>query len=279
MNKSVQTTLPYLFSMMFACGGAAAVDESDDALASAQAASRGGHTSALTAATTAAPLSAAGVVDASKSAVENADAIAAQLTSKVSGCASAMVSHGAGSVSVSVNFGSGCSVAGYGTVAGSFVLTVSKDGALGLAFAFSSFSVNGVTVNGTLSASTSDGKSYNLATDLQASAGALKGSGTATLDAGGKGLSLTGTGLMITGSVSVPYDTTGLHHLFGGCYADAGTVAVTETITPKVGGPKTVQTVMTFLSTTPSTGQVTVTTAGKTSQKTLPAYGACPKAS
>lgn len=273
MTKNDLYAVSFWMTVLAACGGA---DDSDEALASAQAASRGTYTSALSASATAAPLSASGAVDATRTAEATADAIAAQLASKISGCAGASVAHGAGTATLSVNFGSGCSVAGYGTLSGSLQLTVSKTTALNLAFVFSSFAVNGVTVNGSLGASTSDGKTYALTEDLQVQAGAVKGSGTAVLDAGGKGLSLTGAGSFTASGVAAPYETAALHHLFGGCYADAGTVTVTETITPRVGGSKTVQTVMAFLATTPSTGQVTVTTAGKTATKTLPAYGACP---
>lgn len=275
MNKTIRiATTSCLLGLTLACGTA---DDEDDALAGTQAAGRSSHTSALTAATTAAPMSASGVVDTSKGAEQNADAIAAQLSSKLSGCASGMVSHGMGTVTVSANFGSGCTVAGYGTVSGAFQLTVSKDTSLRLAFVFSSFAVNGVTVNGSLSTATSDGKTYDLATDLVVQSGALKGSGTATLDTGGKGISMTGTGTISANGAEIPYNAAGLHHLFGSCYGDAGTLTVTETISSRLGGTKTVQTIMTFLSTTPSTGQVNVTVAGKTTAKTLPAYGSCPK--
>jgi hypothetical protein len=73
------------------------------------------------------------------------------------------------------------------------------------------------------------------------------------------------------------YTATGVHHTFSGCYADAGTVAISMETATKSGKTVTVLETLTFLSTTPSTGAVTVKIGSAAdSTAVLPAHGTCP---
>jgi hypothetical protein len=72
------------------------------------------------------------------------------------------------------------------------------------------------------------------------------------------------------------YTATGLHHTFGACYADAGTLSFENTVATKRDASVTVTETLTFASTTPSTGQAQATIDGVTSTVTLPTYGTCP---
>lgn len=261
--------------MMFACGKAEEVDE--DGVQAQAAALRGGGEAAVNASGAMSSMSTSGVVDPSKDAAANADAIAAALSAKV--CPTGAVSHQMGSTVVTVDFGAGCSVGDVGTVSGAMGLTVTTGGGkVSVGLTFTELSVNGLKLNGSMSVSTADAKTYAMTLDVTANAYAVTFSGSGALDADGKGVTVTGTGAVKHDGVSVPCALAGVHHRFAGCYADAGTVTFTETVQPKVGKPVTVTTVLAFLSTTPQTGVVNVTVGGKTMQKTLPAYGQCPAA-
>jgi hypothetical protein len=259
--------------VVFACGKAEEVDE--DGVQAQVAALRGGGEAAVSASGAMSSMSTSGVVDPSKDAAANADAIAAALSAKV--CPTGSVMHQAGSTAVTVDFGAGCSVGDVGTVSGAMGLTVTTGGGkVAVALTFTNLAVNGLRLNGTMSVSTADGKAYAMALDVAANAYAVTFSGSGVLDADYKGVTVTGTGAVKHDGVSVPCALAGVHHRFAGCYADAGTATFTETVQPKVGRPFTLTTVLTFLSTTPQTGVVNVTVGEKTTQKTLPAYGQCP---
>lgn len=274
--------LSLLFSSTFACGAlpqpqAPLPDGSAEVLASNQATPRGLQISALLHAAALVPFSSQGAIDPASSAAQNADAIAAQLPSKIGGCANAKVRHDAGSVVLSVDLGGGCVIAGYGTLSGVFTLVVSKDATLRLGFAIASLSINGAALNGSLSAATADGKSFSLVTEVTAQGSTIKGGGTITLDEDTKGLGLSSSGVITGPGKTVPYTAAGLHRALGGCYAEAGTVTISEMVSEKLGPPLTVQVVLTFLPSTPQSGQLTVTIADQTAPATLPPYGDCPK--
>lgn len=258
-----------------ACGKA---EEADDDTARAQAAAlRSGAPTAVSASGAMASLSTSGVVDPSKSAGANADAIAAALAAKV--CPVGSVTHQMGSALLSVDFGSGCAIGEVGTVSGSMGIIVASDGEkVSVGIMFAGLTVNGLKLDGSTLVSTADGKVYETKLDVTANQYAVTFTGSAALDADRKGVTVTGTGTVKQEGASLPCALSGVHHRFAGCYADAGTVTFTETVQPKVGKPVTVTSVVAFLSATPQTGAVNVTVGAKTMEKTLPAYGMCPAA-
>jgi hypothetical protein len=209
-------------------------------------------------------------LDLTRSAGQNADSIAQQLQSL--SCANFKLTHAAGMVTVSADFGAGCTTA-KGTFAGAATATVSKQaGSLSVAFMFTNLVVNGLVLNGTCTLATSDGTTFTVDAEVSAGSMHLTFMGTAALDAQASGVTLDGSGL----TEGVSYTAAGVHHAFQSCYADAGTFTITHLTTSKSGTTFTVVDIVTFSATTPATGQVTVTVNGVSAPAMLPAYSGCP---
>jgi len=222
-------------------------------------------------------------INPANTAGQNADAIAAQLTSKLAGdggtCAGGQISHVTGGITVSVAFGTGCSIPSLGlTLSGSASATVTKAaGSVNIAFTFTNLDVNGLTLDGAASESTADGTTFTSRIDVTESTHHVVFDGTATLDANAAGVTLTGGGTYQDGiAPSVTYEAASVHHTFGACYADAGTLSFVSTLVSKRDATVSVEETLTFSSTTPSTGQAVVVIDGVSSTETLPTYGSCP---
>lgn len=222
-------------------------------------------------------------INPTETAGQNADAIAAQLAEKLGGdgggCAAAQISHTSGAITVAVSFGTACSVPSLGlTISGSASAEVSKlAGNITIAFTFANLDVNGLTINGTASESTSDGTTYASHVDLMESTHHVVFTGTAALDANDAGVTLNGSGTYQDGvAPQMTFQTTNVHHTFGACYADAGTLAFQKSVTTKRDAQVSETETITFSSTTPSTGQAEISIGGTMSVQTLPAYGGCP---
>ncbi len=222
-------------------------------------------------------------LDVTKSAGQNADAVAAQIASSTSGCASAKVTHSSGAVTVSANFGTGCSIDGGSTqISGAANLTVSAaSGAITVAFTFASLTVDGVTIDGTLTETTHDDSTFSTVANLTVGGQAVTYDGKLTYNASTKTVTIDGSGTYAPASspgTTWSFTANGVQHVVGGCYADAGTMTVSKPSTTRSGRATTVSETITFLSTTPSTGQVSVTVQGVTTTETLASYGSCPHA-
>jgi len=245
-------------------------------------------------------------LDTTKDAAANADAIAARITEQSGGCA--VVTHAAGSPTVTADFGAGCTLKESGvTVSGKVSLTVTSEaGKVTVVFVFTTLSVDGYTLDGTATVATSDLKVYALKADLTiASQGKLTFDGTASARVEGQavGTTLDGTATYagaspsgqqppaLNGFTCADAGTTlavaGLHRLSTACYADAGKVTATKKYTCTKAGKKgpistALQSVTTVLwsATSATTGEVSVTVAtgdgaGTTSTARLPAHGGC----
>ncbi len=262
--------------LLSSCGGAGLTDEVDVPAEAAAAAPRGSAATTVAAAKAVSSLFVQEdpTLDITKTAGQNADAVALQL--RASACATANVTHSLGMTTVSVDFGAGgCMVNNVGTVSGAVSATVSKQGgSISVALTFTTLDVNGTTLDGTFSVATSDDTSFTATADLTDGATHVTFNGIAVLDSGGGGVTLSGTGLHQT----VSYTASGVHHSFKGCYADAGSLTFTESATAKNGKSVMVTDVVTFDSSTPSTGKVSVSVNGTATPETLPAYGSCPHA-
>ena len=218
-------------------------------------------------------------IDPTKTAAANADAVAQQLHSSVmASCTKASIAHASGALTVSIDFGTGCTVAKAGTVAGTVMATVAKTGdTVTIGLAFTNLVVNGgKTTNGTLTLSTTTGTSYTVSLSLN-TGNQVAFDGAAALDADGSGITLDGTGSStVSGGIAQNFKMSAVHHAFSACYADAGTMSFTKTAATKSGGTTSLTESMAFSSTTPSTGTVIITIAGLPVSTTLPAYGTCP---
>lgn len=216
-------------------------------------------------------------LDVTKTAAQNADAVAAQATASVSSCASAKVTHATGDVSITVDFGSGCtikSVSYSGTVAAKLSAGA---GGITVAFTFTDLDVDGTTLNGTASETTTDDATFSSNVDLTIDTTHVTYKGSLALDGDDAGVTLNGSGTYQKGSSpATTYSASNVHHAFGGCYADAGALSYGTTTTGKSGKSYTIVETITFSSTTPSTGQASATIGATTTTVTLPAYGTCP---
>jgi hypothetical protein len=254
-------------------------------------------------------------LDLAASASQNADNIAARISSETSSCAAATVTHAGGSASVAVDFGQGCALGSTGvTVSGSvsLVVTVTQSPAkVSVAFTFSSLSVGGYVLSGTATISTTDLVSYATLLDLTvADLGSMKldgtlalsgtstntlaatvaGSGTAELSSG-ETSQFGSNGWNCVSSGPASYTIASLHRTLSACYADSGTITLTKGYSCKktvrqreVTGSASATVVVTWSSQTASTGTVNVSittnVAGTSTMDTmsaeLPAYGECP---
>jgi hypothetical protein len=215
----------------------------------------------------------------SLTAAQNADAVAAQLATSVmiSTCANASITHTTGTLGVMLSFGTGCTLPNIGSISGAANATIAKvAGTITVALTLTNITVNGVTVNGTVALSTSDATTFSFVMHLSTSAQQVSFNGTAVLDADGKGVTLDGTGTSTKAGLSLSFTMAGVHHELSACYADAGTMTVTKPTRNKRDMTLTLEETITFSSTTPTTGMVTVTILGVSTPATLPTTATCP---
>lgn len=198
-------------------------------------------------------------LDPTKSAEANAQAVAAHVDAA---CAKATVT----GATVTIDFGTGCTLTSGLVVSGKATVALSSAaGTLTATVTFESFAVEGTAVSGTATFATKDGSTFVVTLALTSGANAVSGK----LDVVGAKGSFTTSGTLDatkTGLTS-KLTLTSLLYVMGNCYPSGGTVAVTKgKVTIAYG----------FTASTPSTGQVTVTTGKKQTTETLPAYGSCP---
>jgi len=285
MRKSKALRLTVLgLAMTLACGGSeqGGTDEVDLV---AERAAFLPHGQAPTVAATAKGVTALFIqedptLDPGASAATNAQNIKTQVSQALASCPNATIAT-SGEASVTVAFGSGCSVAGLGSLSGSVgvAVTITAEHAIKVAFTFTALQVDGRALDGTAAVTTADGTRFSFDVALQSAGGALTLSGaTLVLDADGHGATLDGQGTYRPAAGSLQNLTfRGVHHGLGSCYADAGSVASAKTTTGRNGRSSTVSETIAFGATTPSTGQVQITV-GKAAPvtSTLPSYGSCP---
>jgi hypothetical protein len=221
-------------------------------------------------------------IDVSKDAPTNADAIAARLMTSTMGCATAKVTHTMGTIMVGVDFGAGCMLPPLGTVSGSATATVTRvpgpNARITVNLLFTNMAANGTTLNGTCGVSTTTGTSFTVDADLMTATQHVVFSGALTLDSNGMGVTVDGTGTSTVNGISTTDTLAGVHHGFGGCYADAGTITMAKATKTRRGMATNISETMTFSASTPSTGMVMISVNGAAPiGKTLPAYGSCPK--
>ena len=216
-------------------------------------------------------------LDVKRTAAANADAVAQQLHASLASCATASITHAPSDVNIALAFHGVCSV-GANTFAGGATAKVEKGaGSITVAFTFTSLMVNGRTIDGTASVTTMDDTSFAATIDITDGATHATLVGALALDASGAGATLDGTGShSVAASAPVIYTASGVHHVFGACYADGGTLTWGATLTGKSGRSYRITETLSFNAQTPATGMATATIAGIATPVTLSPYGTCP---
>jgi hypothetical protein len=181
-------------------------------------------------------------------------------TAAGSTCAAASFTHAPGGSTLMANFGSGCTLPRLGTVSGEVDIATTSDPttrALGISFTFTSFVIAGKTYDGGYDLTINGRGNYGVSSTLTVDGSGIAYAGTAIVASGG--VTLDGT----LGSDTV----SSVHHTFGACYADSGSVSFVEGSLPET---------ITFDADTPTTGDAELTVGGKSTTVLLPSYGACP---
>jgi hypothetical protein len=200
-------------------------------------------------------------IDPTHDAPTNAMAIQNHVQSELGSCGTVMLS----GASVTVSFGSGCTLTNGDVISGSETVAVSaSNGTITLALTFTNLVVNGKSISGTASFSTSDGTTFDVTTSLDENGNTHTGMFTVTGSDGTFTISGTAN---IAGSSTLALTFTNVVHTRGECWATSGSVDITEGV---------IQETMTFDANTPTTGDVTVTVGKHSSTTELPAYGSCP---
>jgi len=199
-------------------------------------------------------------LDPSQDAAAAAAAIGQYATAALAGCGTLTTS----ATQIAAQLGTGCTLPSGTTVAGSVQAVVSRANAsapLSIALSFAA-TVDGYSLAGTATFSTTDARTFSVQAQLQSS------SGTYTVRCGEGVLKADGTASGSAGGLSYSATLTALEHPLGVCFPDAGQVGLThEGFTSRV----------VFATTSGTTGEVTLVKSGSSSSAvTLPAYGTCP---
>ena len=202
--------------------------------------------------------------------IQNAQAIQARISASLGpmdggiGCGTATRS----SATVTVGFAPppGCILASGVKVSGTVAAAVTKSGTtMTILLTFTSLAVNGQELAGTASFVTSSGSAFTVNANLM--------SGSTTFSA--TGLTITGgsTSITINGSASTTQAGATTTLSFGAvtwqkgqCYPSSGTLKIQKGLVTET---------VTFLSTTPTTGQATMMVGPKKVTVKLPAYDTC----
>lgn len=216
-------------------------------------------------------------LDTTRTAAENAEAIERNIRGNLgsldggvpldggaTGCGAVAL---AGST-LTVSFGAapGCVLRNGARVSGSVSVTVTKAlNTLTVALVLSQISVNGKTLDGSASWSTTSNTSFTVDADITSGTRRFQATGFSV--SGGAGTATIGGTLQVTdGAKNYSMTFTNVTWAKGDCYPNGGTLRTVKGL---------VASTITFNAQTPTTGQVTVTTGRITVSWTLPAYGSC----
>jgi len=198
------------------------------------------------------------------SAAANAMEIQRYTMTNLAGCGSVMVV----GTTVTVSFGTGCTLMNGVHVSGSATLMVSggMGSALTVAMSFASLTVETATLSGTASFVTSNGTTFTVTANLTSGTTTIRANLTVVAVTGA--YTVTGTASqMVTGEAATALTFNSLHYVMGQCYPDGGSVTVMRGL---------ITMTYTFSAMTPTTGQVSVTQGRRMYTMTLPPYGNCP---
>lgn len=202
------------------------------------------------------------VLDRTRSADQNAAAVQTHATDSLTGCGTVSLS----GTTVTIDFGSTpCTTPSGHDVSGTLSATIgARSGEATATLAFTSFTIDGTSLSGTLGFST---RLTGLSVDVALTSGTSTVSGTASIGATTGAFTLDATLTTTRGGATTMVSVSGLVWLRGDCYPSAGSVTATT--------GRLVQSIS-FSSTTAMSGTVTVTEGPISATETLPAYGDCP---
>jgi hypothetical protein len=195
---------------------------------------------------------------------QNANAIGKNAQSNLGKCGKVTVS-GAG---VTVDFGAppGCTLTNGDSVSGSVTVALTHSGGTTtLDLTLTDVVFDSVPLSGTASFATTTGSSFTVKTSLTSSESSDSADLTVTGASGSFSISGTATVTMASSTTAITFN--GVTVAKGECYATAGTMGVDG------GG---FDETITFDSSTPETGKVSLAIGKLTTTYTLPAYGSCP---
>jgi len=198
---------------------------------------------------------------------QNAQAIGTQTKSALGSCGTVTVS----GTTVSINFGAapGCMLAGGISVSGSVQATVtSSGGTTTVALGLTSLMIDGRSLSGSLSFATTNGTTFQTTVNLTSASGTL--TGMVTIAGASQSFTMSGSVSYAQTDASESITLTNVVFMQGACYPSGGSITLTK---------GKISEVMTFTSSTPTTGKVTVSIGKLSYPSTLPTYGKCPPAS
>jgi hypothetical protein len=205
-------------------------------------------------------------LDAAASPSMNAQNIGSHLEQNLNGCG--MVTVGGMTVTAAFGTAPGCTLKGV-TVSGTLTVSVSKSGSTTtVSLDFMSFELNGSMLSGTETFGTTDGTNFSATIDIVY--GSRTAKGNLTIAGAMNAFTLNGMLVQTENGIATNLVLTNVHYALNNCYPDSGTVQLTEGLLKGTS---------TFTAQTANTGVYDVQTGRKTTMKTLPAYGSCPKSS
>jgi hypothetical protein len=167
---------------------------------------------------------------------------------------------------VSVDFGTGCTLRSGATISGSASVGVAvASGTATLTLTFTQLDVNGRVIDGTGTWSTSNGSTFTATVNISAGGTTYSASGFTITGTAGT-ITLDGTLTVTAGDASTTMVLTGVMWNRGDCYPSSGTVKATRGL---------ISTTTTFTSASATSGKVSVKVGAKTVTICLPAYGTC----
>ena len=203
-------------------------------------------------------------IDPTKSAAQNAAAIQANATAALAGCGTVTLN----GTTITVSFGSppGCKLESGVAVSGTVIVGVSTAGStVTLSLTLQNLVAGGKSIAGTASFATTNGTTFALTANL--TSGTATDTVSLTVTGSTSAFTIDGTSTAIQGTSTTSYTFKGVVWQPGQCYPQAGSIQV-------VKGKTSIT--LTFSSSTPATGQITVTAGKRSYPQKLPAYGTCP---
>ncbi len=210
------------------------------------------------------------VLDASKTAKENAEAVKASIIKSVSNASCLTITAGATEVEFTAVFNSSCKIVQAGiNVEGTIKVSVTAAGGkVTVTLQMTNVALDGQgPLNGTASASYSGGATYSVTVNTTTSSAVFNFAGSYVLS--NKTATINGTGDYTKNAVIYAFTLNNVTWKVGDCYPNGGSVEIrinrlTETLA--------------FNAQTPATGKATLTVGRKSQEVTLLAYGSCPPA-
>jgi hypothetical protein len=170
------------------------------------------------------------------------------------------------SATVTVNFGSGCTLRNGATLAGSASVGVSvAAGTASLSLTFTQLTVNGTLIDGTAMWTTTNGSTFTINANVTAAGTTYTATGLTITGAPGS-ITIDGMVGISAGDTTTSMVYTGVQWNRGDCYPSAGTVKSTRGL---------ISTTITFTSASATTGKVSVKVGTKMVTICLPSYGTC----